>query len=230
MGGCTNCSGKTGCNDRKHGMLGQVQQWLERLYPSRSWGALDDEVAMVSGVSSQDLAALAEELSTELKAAAIVRPGADEDLCDFIYLLCQGREPCALQMRYGDVPMPEELSESDVLSEFYLRIALSSVAPLAVVQQVAVQLSCVEGAWILREETAAGVYDAPLLRRFQRLVAILPAYGLTHVDMGEISQAPEGFSHGDYEEFYGRAPHTVNYLFFRSPSTMSVTSTLFNSP
>ncbi len=30
----------------------------------------------------------------------------------------------------------------------------------------------------------AGVYDAPLLARMQKLVAILPAYELLHVDFG----------------------------------------------
>jgi hypothetical protein len=198
MGGCTNCSGKSGCDDRKHGMLSEVGTWLERLYPTRTWGHIDDALAMASGISEEDAAGLAEELGTVLKAASILRPGGEEDLCDYIYVLCQGREPCALQMRYGQVPMPSELSESDVITEFYMRIALSSVAPLAVVQEVAVTLACIDGQWMLREELAAGVYNAPLLKRFQRLVSLLPAYGLTHVDMGEISTPPEGYDHGSY--------------------------------
>src|SRR5690606_5744970 len=115
----------SGCDTRKHSMLGEVDTWMERLYPERAWGRMDDDLAMASGVSSDDVAALAEELGTELKAATIAVPGSEEDLCDYIYLLCQGREPCALQMRYGQVAMPEELTEADVLNEFYLRVALS---------------------------------------------------------------------------------------------------------
>lgn len=208
-------------------MLSEVNDWLERLYPTRCWGALNDELAMASGVSPDDVVALAEELGTELKAASIAVPGSDADHCDYIYLLCQGREPCALQMRYGQVPMPEELTESVVLNEFYLRVAVSSVAPLVVVQQVAVSLACVEGRWILKEQLAPGVFDAPLLKRFQRLVAILPAYDLTHVDMGDVSSPPPDFASGEYEELFGRPPHISNYLFFREPSMMTVTSSLF---
>jgi hypothetical protein len=226
MAGCTNCGGKEGCDDRKGTMLGVVGDWLDRLYPTRTWGEIDDELAMSSGVGEEDAMALAEELQKELKAATIFRPGSEEDLCDYIYILCMGREPCALQIRDGEVPVPEELGAGDEVHELYLRLALSSVAPLAVVQQVSVRVSEVEGQWIVREELAAGVYDAPLLRRMQRLVALLPAYELTHVDMGEISEPPEGFAHGDYRESYGKAPHQVNYLFFRNPSTMTVTAPL----
>lgn len=210
-------------------MLGTVHDWLARLYPTQTWGELNDELAMDSGVAEEDTMALAEELQRELKAATIFRRGSEEDLCDYIYILCMGREPCAIQMRDGAVPMPEELGADDVISELYLRVALSAVAPLAVVQQVAVTLSQIDGEWILREELAAGVYDAPLLRRMQRLVALLPAYELTHVDMGEVSEPPPEFSHGDYAERFGKEPHQVNYLFFNHPSTMSVTGALLHA-
>ena len=48
----------------------------------------------------------------------------------------------------------------------------------------------------IRESPRAGVYDAPLLTRMQKLVAILPAYDLLHVDFGEIAHAPPGFHAG----------------------------------
>ncbi len=207
-------------------MLGTVNEWLERLYPTKTWGEIDDELAMHSGILEDDAMALAEELQQELKAATIFVRGSEEDLCDYIYVLCMGREPCALQMRDGEVPLAEELAAGDQIQELYLRIALSSVAPLAVVQQVSVQLTHLDGRWIVREEVASGVYDAPLLRRMQRLVALLPAYDLTHVDMGEISEPPSGFSHGNYSQVFGTKPHQVNYLFFRHPSTMTMTSAL----
>lgn len=226
MGGCTNCAGKSGCDDRKGEMIGTVGHWLKCLYPSKTWGEIDDQLAMDSGVCEEDAMALAEELQSELKAATIFRPGSEEDLCDYIYVLCMGREPCALQIRDGEVPIPEELGAEDEVHELYLRVALSSVAPLVVVQQVSVRMSQVDDQWIVREELAAGVYDAPLLRRMQRLVALLPAYGLTHVDMGEVSESPDGFAHGDYREHFGKDPHQVNYLFFRNPSTMTVTATV----
>ncbi len=227
MGGCTeDCSGASECGDRKGSMLDTVYSWLCKLYPTKTWGEIDDELALESGISEEDAMALAEELQQELKAATIFRHGSEEDLCDYIYVLCMGREPCALQMRDGEVPIAEELSTGDTINELYLRISLSSVAPLAVVQQVSVELTEMDGQWIVREEIAAGVYDAPLLRRMQRLVALLPAYNLTHLDMGEISEPPTDFAHGDYPEQFGKAPHQVNYLFFRHPSTMSITSAI----
>ena len=226
MSGCTDCAGNSGCDHRKSTMLGTVGDWLQRLYPTRTWGEIDDQLAMDSGISEEDALALAEELQVELKAATIFCRGSEEDLCDYIYVLCMGREPCALQMRDGEVPIPVELGAGHDVHELYLRVALSSVAPLAVVQQVSVRMSLVNGQWIVREEMVAGVYDAPLLGRMQRLIALLPAYELTHVDMGEVSEPPAGFAHGDYHERFGQEPHRVNYLFFRNPSTIAVTAPL----
>lgn len=207
-------------------MLQTVSDWMERLYPTRTWGQLDDAVAVDSGIEQDDVMALAEELGGELKGATIFCEGGEGDCCDFIYILCQGRETCALQVRHGGAAVPEEWNPDEVLSEFYLRVAISAVAPLAVVQQVAVTVSSVDDEWVISEELAAGVYDAPLLKRFQRLVAVLPAYGLTHLDMGEISAPPEGFDDGEYQALFGRPAHRVNYLFFREPSNMRVTGLL----
>jgi len=229
MGGCTNCSGKSACDDHKGGMLQEVAEWMERLYPSKTWGHLDDALAVSSGIDPEDTRGLCEELAEELKGATIFREGGEAEACDYIYILCQGREPCALQVRYGGAVLPSEWDKGAFLSEYYLRVAVSSVAPLAVVQQVAVSLSMVDGEWVLSEELAAGVYDAPLLKRFQRLVALLPAYGLTHLDMGEISTPPEGFDDGEYQQLFGRPAHQVNYLFFREPSTMKTTGPLLRA-
>lgn len=207
-------------------MLGEVGRHLQRLYPSRTWGELDAAGALGGGISDEDGQALAEELSVELEAATVFSAGAEHQLCNFVYVLCVGREPCALQIRDGGAPMPRELQPDTVLAEQYLRIALSAVAPLAAVQQVAVDLSNQDQHWWLREAPRAGVYDAPLLRRFQRLVALLPAYGITHVDFGEISAPPEGYASGAYSELYGGEPHQVNYLFYPEPSTLVVTAEL----
>lgn len=208
-------------------MLDSVEQALARLYPSRTWGEPDDGVRFGSGLSEEDGQALADELAAELDAVALFRPGQEEEYCDYIYVLCVGREPCAVQMRDGQVPVPDEIAEmgeGDVIREQYLRICLSSMARIAGVQQTAMELQRADGDLVIRELPRAGVYDAPLLRRLQRLVAILPAYDILHVDFGEISAPPDGFDPGEYVDRYGVLPHRANYLFYPQPSTTEVTS------
>ncbi|HET8968164.1 MAG TPA: hypothetical protein VFN06_01905, partial [Gaiellaceae bacterium] len=61
MGGCTNCKGKAGCDDRKGTMLESVDRALETLYPTRTWGEPDDSHA--SGMSRDERAGLADELA-----------------------------------------------------------------------------------------------------------------------------------------------------------------------
>ncbi len=210
-------------------MLGSVEHALARLYPSRRWGEPDDGARFGAGISEADGVALAEDLAGELDAVALHRPGGEDEYCDYIYVLCVGREPCAVQLRDGDVPVPAEiadLGEDDVVREQYLRVCLSSMARVAGVQQTAIELRRVGGELVIREQPRAGVYDAPLLRRFQRLVAILPAYDIVHLDFGDISAPPPGFDPGDYRERYGLLPHAANYLFYPQPSTTEVTSVL----
>jgi hypothetical protein len=36
----------------------------------------------------------------------VVRPGGPDEYCDFLYVLCVGRPPCAVQVRDADVPPP----------------------------------------------------------------------------------------------------------------------------
>jgi hypothetical protein len=222
VAGCTNCRAKPGCDDRKGVMFESVEQALSALYPSRVWGEPDDGVRFGGGLSEADGLALADELAMEL-----FRPGPEEEYCDYIYVLCVGREPCAVQIRDGQVPVPDEIADIDegtVIREQYLRVCLSSMARLAGVQQTAIELERAGGELVIREMPRAGVYDAPLLRRFQRLVAILPAYDLMHVDFGEISAPLEGFDPGDYALRYGALPHRANYLFYPQPTTTEVTS------
>lgn len=213
-------------------MFEAVESALEHLYPGRQWGDPDDEARFGAGVTEAEGLALADELASELDAATFYRPGNEDEYCDYIYILCLGREPCLVQIRDGDVPVPDELLPiprkggdlaATPIHEQYLRLCLSHMTRMAGVQQTAMEMTLSADGGLVRELPRAGVYDAPLLRRFQRLVAILPAYDILHVDFGEISAPPSGFDPGDYAALYGGEPHTANYLFFPQPSTMQAT-------
>ena len=196
-------------------MLASVDRALELLYPTRTWGEPDD--ASADGMPREELAALADELASELSAATFVREGGDDEPCDYIYVLCMGRTPCVVQVR--DHQVEAELGD---VSELYLRVVISQRARVAAVQQVAIDVR--DG--VVTEKPRAGVYDAPLLHRMQKLVAILPAYDLLHVDFGEIAHAPPGFHAGAWRSLYGGEPAIANYLFFPQPATMVTTSIL----
>lgn len=244
MGGCTNCKGKAGCDHRKGAMLESVDRALALLYPTRTWGEPDDNLATgedegLHGMPPDELAALADELAQELGAATFVREGGDDEPCDYIYVLCMGRTPCVIQARDHGVPPPAEWRDVDApemergeftssrgINELYLRVVISQRARVAAVQQVAVQLVRDGDGYLVRESPRAGVYDAPLLRRMQKLVAILPAYDLLHVDFGEIAHAPPGYNPGSWRELFGGEPSIANYLFYPQPTTMVTTSAL----
>ncbi len=194
-------------------MLASVDRALELLYPTRTWGEPDD--AHAAGLPRDELAALADELAGELRAATFVREGGDDEPCDFIYVLCMGRTPCAVQVRDHGVA-----AELDAVQELYLRLVISQRARVAAVQQVAIDVS----RGVITERPRAGVYDAPLLPRLQKLVAILPAYELLHVDFGEIAHAPPGYRAGAWRDLYGGEPAIANYLFYPQPTTMVSTT------
>ena len=223
MGGCTNCKGKSGCDHRKGAMMESVDQALASLYPTRTWGEPNDEI--VEGMPRDELDALADELAQELGAATFVRAGNDDEPCDYIYVLCMGRTPCVVQVRDHGVAVPDEWRDIDAIEELYLRVVVSQRARVAAVQQVGIDLiRDPNGGFLVRERPRAGVYDAPLLKRMQKLVAILPAYELLHVDFGEIAHAPPGFAAGTWRELYGADPSIANYLFYPQPTTMVATS------
>jgi len=235
MGGCTNCKGKVGCDHRKGAMIESVDRALESLYPTRTWGEPDDTQS--AGMPCEELAALADELAAELGAATFVREGGDDEPCDYIYILCMGRTPCVVQVRDHGVAPPAEWQQVDApemerggftptrgIEELYLRVVISQRARVAAVQQVSVDLVKSDGGWLVRERPRAGVYDAPLLHRLQKLVAILPAYELLHVDFGEIAHAPTGYLAGTWRELFGGEPAIANYLFYPQPTTMVATT------
>jgi hypothetical protein len=247
--GCTNCKGKAGCDDHKGSMMAEVERALTALYPTRTWGEADDGAPQP--LAPEELAGLAEELALELKAATFVRAGGDDEPCDYIYILALGRAPCAIQVRDHGVDVPAEWAALDTvdarseamgdgghassargagregprgIDEMYLRVVVSQRVRIAAVQQVAVQVVRTPDGYVIHERPRAGVYDAPLLPRMQRLVTILPAYDLTHVDFGDIAHAPPGFRAGVWQELYGAAPAIANYLFYPQPTTMVVTT------
>jgi hypothetical protein len=227
VGGCTNCGEKVGCDDRKGSMMGTVEQALADVYPTRTWGEPDD--AHDHAMPPDELAALADELAQELTAATFVELGGDFEPCDYIWVLCMGRAPCILQVRDFGVPVPAEWDAT--VDELYLRVCISHRAHVAGVQQVAVRARRDEtGGYLVDTCPRAGVYDAPLLHRMQKLVAILPTYDLLHVDFGEIAAPPQGFHAGAWTALYGAEPAIANYLFYPQPTTMIATAAIPAAP
>ncbi len=206
-------------------MMSSVDQALDQLYPTRTWGEPDD--ARSAGIAPDELAALADEIAQELSAATFVRAGGDDEPCDYIYVLCLGRTPCALQVRDHGAAVPIEWYEPEArISELYLRLVVSQRARVAAAQQIAIDVSATPDGFVITERPRAGVYDAPLLPRLQRLVALLPTYELLSVDFGDIAHAPPGFAAGEWTALYAGQPAIANYLFFPQPATMVATTVL----
>jgi hypothetical protein len=226
VGGCTNCHGKTGCDSRKGSMMASVDETLAHLYPARAWGP---PAGRLDHAASDEGAALADELADVLDAATILVVNDAEAYCDYLYVLCVGRPPCAIAVRDAGVPVPAEWRGGEV-HEGYLRLALSRLCPMAAVQEVAVDAFDDHGGVIVRETARPGVYSAPLLRRMQKLVATLPAYGIVHVDTGEIAGPPPGFAAGGWGELYAGVPAIANYLFQPQPLTMTSTTWVPREP
>ena len=224
--GCTNCKAKSGCDDHKGEMLEARDALLARLYPDRTWGQPDDAAIDLEVASlPEDVAALAEELALELDAATFVAPGGEHEPCDRIYVLAVGRPPCAIQIRDHGAAAPAEWEDGPI-REQYLRISVSQLARVAAVQQVAIDVDAIADGYAIRERPRAGVFDPPFLRRMQRLVAILPAYDLLHLDFGEISAPPAGFAAGEWPMIWGAgggAPSVWSYLFSPEPANTVTT-------
>src|SRR3569833_560113 len=204
-------------------MMKPVDDALEQLYPSHTWGEAEEpREPNHAGKPKDEHTTHAKKHATEQQAATFVRHGGDDEPCDFIYVLALGRAPCIVQVRAHGVAVPEEWG--DAVEEQYLRVVVSQRARVAAVQQVAMSAVRDGDHWLVRESPRAGGYDAPLLARMQKLVAILPAYDLLHVDFGEIAHAPPGFHAGIWKDLFGGEPSLANYLFYPQPTTMITTS------
>jgi hypothetical protein len=226
--GCTDCGRKGGCEDRKGGMMAAIDEALGRLYPSRRWSERDDAGAFRAGVPAGLGAVLAERLAAALGTVALYRPGGPEEYCDFVYALCFGRRPSVLEVREGAAD-PEGLLEvaadGEGVSELHLRVALSSLAPFAAVQQVGLSARRMDGDLVCVEAPRSGVFDSILLPRLQKLVAVLAALEVRHLDFGDLTQPPAGFDAGTYPGRYGvGGPALVNYLFFPQPASTVITT------
>src|SRR3569832_1771372 len=139
-------------------MKKSVDAALEQLYPSHTRGEAEEpRDPNLAGMPDVVLAALAEVLATELRAATFVRHGGDDEPCDFIYVLALGRAPCIVQVRDHGVAVPEEWG--DAVEEQYLRVVVRQRARVAAVQQVAMSAVRDGDHWLVRESPRAGVYD-----------------------------------------------------------------------
>ncbi|MFL5306319.1 MAG: hypothetical protein ACJ8F1_13960 [Polyangia bacterium] len=231
MSGCTNCKGKGGCDTRKHDMFAAVDAALARLYPTRRWDERDEAAAFDAGVPSAEGHALAALASARLSAAAVYRPGGPTETCDYVYVLCVGRTPSLAELREeaatpaGLTALRAALADGP-LTDVYLRLALSTVAGFAAVQEVTLTARLEADEVLLTESPRAGVFAPSLLPRMQRLVAVLAERGIRHLDFGEIAEPPAGFDPGTYADDYGGAPAIANYFFYPQPAAAITTTTL----
>ena len=233
---CTECGRKGGCDARKGTMFEAIEHALGRLYPGRSWNRRDEAAAFGAGLSAGEGDALARALAARLHTTAVFRAGDPDETCDYVYVQCLGRPPSLLEWREGTLDdtrasvVRAALAQAGAagIDELYLRVALSSLARFAAVQEVAVSARSGEGdgAVLLTETPRAGVFDPMLLRRVQQLVGVLAEQQIRHLDFGEIVEPPADYDPGDYLAEWGRPPAIANYLFYPQPPATIVSTTL----
>ncbi len=225
--GCSTCSKKTengdeGCESRKAPQRVLLDELIATVYPTKTWGAPDDEARFGTGVRMSEVLRVSRTLSVATKAPTFVRAGSDEDLCNFVYILCVGRAPSLLDVR-------DELAElepgTEMIRERYLRVAFSTVARIATVQEVSMELDLSStGDAEIRELPRPGVYDKVLLKRMRAVVDLLIASDLTHLDFGLVDRPVEGADVSEYEARYADTPRLVNWFFYaHPPGTVSST-------
>ena len=230
--GCTNCGQKGGCDARKHGMFGAIDEALARLYPTRRWDERDEAAGFGAGLGPGEGDALAAALADRLRAATLYRPGAADETCDYVYVLCVGRTPSLVELRESALESGARAALADAIAEVavtevYLRIALSTLAPFAAVQEVVLTAGPdPDGALVVTEAPRAGIFAPTLLKRLQLLVGVLAERNIRHLDFGEIVEPPAGFDPGSYPAEYGGLPGIANYLFYPQPPSAVATTTL----
>lgn len=224
--GCSTC--KTGCSSSDGGCSTQknaqklfLDGLLPRLYPSRIYGQLDVATAFDEGIPQAECELIGQRIATVTKAPVYLVSPSDDDLCRYLYVLCVGREPPLVALRQSATLCD---LEADRIRERYLRVALSSVARVACVQEVAMELdfSTEQGdpIAVVRELPRGGVFDPLLLKRLQRIVDLLTAYDIRHLDLGILEQPASGLGLSDagFADRFGVEPRLGNYLFFAAPA------------
>ena len=221
--GCTDCGRKGGCDSRKHVMFAAVDDALARLYPTRRWGERDEEAALGTGITPDEGEELARALAARMGTSTLFRAGDEHEWCDYVYVLCLGRTPSIVDIREGRAEARSdaepEMDGGVHLDERYLRIALSSLARFAGVQEVAMTLQREGDALVITERARSGVFDPILLARFQAVVAALAERDIRHLDFGEIVEPPADFDPSGYADRFGAEPVIANYLFYPQPPT-----------
>ncbi len=243
--GCSDCGRKGGCDARKGSMFGAIDEALACLYPTRRWSDRDEAAAFGAGAGVSDAEALARALGPRLGAAVFHRTGSPEETCDWVYVLCVGRTPSLFELREGHLSADaaRELAESIAdhpVQETYLRIALSTLARFAAVQEVALGAGSAgvageaggESQVLIHEAPRAGVCSPTLLARMKGVVTAIGELGFRHLDFGDITEPPAGFDPGDYADHWDGVPGVANYLFYPQPPASVVTATIdcFRNP
>jgi hypothetical protein len=219
---CSGCTKTDGCEANKGPQRTLIDATLEAVYPTRTWGAPDDEARFGAGVSPGEVRRLQRALSAVTRAPTFYRSGGPEDLCDYVYILCFGREPALIDVRDGLQPIPD----GDQLRERYLRVCFSTVGRMACVQEVAMELDADGDERILREVPQPGVYDPTLLKRMRAVVDLIEASDIEHLDFGMVDKPVPDGQPGDYLERYGVEPTIANFLFYPQPARTVVTTML----
>lgn len=230
--GCSTCKSECGredgCGSRKAEQKDLLDGLIARLYPSRTWGQPDDEASFRGGFDLGELRRLGQQLALALKAPVTLVPAGEEDLCASLYVLCLGREPPLLAVRERGLQvlrdLGEDLTQPRRLADRYLRLSCSLLERVVAIQEVAFELDIAcgqapEGLAVLREIPTPGVFDAKLLKRFQKAVDLILACGYQHLDMGllDVPAAQFGLQGGDYAERYGVEPGLFNFFFQAQP-------------
>jgi hypothetical protein len=224
--GCTDCGRKGGCGTRKGRERELIANLLVTLYPARRWGDPNDGACFRNGVCEREGRRLARRAAAALRAPTYFRGGTDEELCDYIYVLCVGRAPGVVELVDAE---SADVIDGDHIRERYLRVAVSSVARVAAVQEVALELDREGDVYAVSEKPRDGVYDPVLLDRTQRLVELLVEEDIAYLDFGLLVKPPSSYVDGfpasaEYEARFGQPAGTVNYLFYPQPATARGTS------
>ena len=100
-------------------------------------------------------------------------------------------------------------------------------ARVASVQEVTLALEADgPGQAVIREAPRPGVFDPVLLQRMQKVVALLEASSVDHLDFGLLDVPLPGSDPGDYAARYGVEPRLFNFLFAAAPPTVRTATAL----